>query len=42
VWWPSASTSTGTSTPLALEEGDTENATLVKDLIVGLRERTSM
>jgi putative transposase len=25
--------------PLALEEGDTENATLVKDLIVGLRER---
>ena len=29
----------GNKHPLALEEGDTENATLVKDLIVGLRER---
>ncbi|MGH8996748.1 MAG: transposase, partial [Acidimicrobiales bacterium] len=29
----------GVKHPLAVEEGDTENATLVKDLIVGLRER---
>lgn len=29
----------GNKHPLALEEGDTENATLVKTLIVGLRER---
>jgi transposase-like protein len=29
----------GNKHPLAVEEGDTENATLVKDLIVGLRER---
>lgn len=29
----------GNKWPLALEEGDTENATLVKTLIVGLRER---
>ena len=29
----------GVKWPLALEEGDTENATLVKDLLVGLRER---
>src|SRR5664280_1337087 len=29
----------GNKHPLALEEGDTENATLVNDLIVGLRER---
>jgi len=29
----------GNKWPLALEEGDTENATLVRDLIVGLRER---
>jgi putative transposase len=29
----------GVKHPLALEEGDTENATLVKDLLVGLRER---
>ncbi len=29
----------GVKHPLALEEGDTENATLVKDLLAGLRER---
>jgi transposase-like protein len=29
----------GTKHPLALVEGSTENATLVTDLIVGLRER---
>ena len=29
----------GTKHPLALEEGSTENATLVTDLLVGLRER---
>jgi len=29
----------GVKWPLALEEGDTENATLVKDLLAGLRER---
>lgn len=29
----------GTKHPLALEEGSTENATLVRDLLVGLRER---
>jgi len=29
----------GNKWPLALEEGDTENTTLVRDLIVGLRER---
>ena len=29
----------GNKHPLAVEEGDTENATVVKDLIVGLRER---
>jgi hypothetical protein len=29
----------GTKVPLALEEGSTENATLVTSLIVGLRER---
>ena len=29
----------GVKHPLALEEGDTENATLVKDLLGGLRER---
>ena len=29
----------GNKHPLALEEGDTENTTLVRDLIVGLRER---
>ncbi len=29
----------GNKWPLALEEGDTENATLVKDLLAGLRER---
>ena len=34
-----ASTSTATSAPSPLEEGDTENATLVKDLLAGLRER---
>ncbi len=31
--------SDGVKHPLAVEEGDTENATLVKDLVVGLRER---
>jgi putative transposase len=31
--------SDGTKHPLALVEGSTENATLVKDLLVGLRER---
>ena len=29
----------GTKHPLAVEEGSTENATLVTDLLVGLRER---
>ena len=29
----------GNKWPLAVEEGDTENATLVKDLLAGLRER---
>ena len=29
----------GTKHPLAVEEGSTENATLVRDLLVGLRER---
>jgi putative transposase len=29
----------GNKHPLAVEEGDTENATLVKDLLAGLRER---
>ena len=29
----------GNKWPLAIEEGDTENATLVKDLLAGLRER---
>jgi putative transposase len=29
----------GTKHPLAVEEGSTENATLVKDVLVGLRER---
>jgi transposase-like protein len=29
----------GTKHPLALEEGSTENATLVTDVLVGLRER---
>jgi transposase-like protein len=29
----------GTKHPLALEEGDTENATVVKDLLAGLRDR---
>jgi hypothetical protein len=29
----------GTKYPLAVEEGSTENATLVRDLLVGLRER---
>jgi hypothetical protein len=29
----------GTKYPLAIEEGPTENATLVRSLIVGLRER---
>jgi transposase-like protein len=29
----------GTKHPLAIEEGSTENATLVTDLITGLRER---
>jgi hypothetical protein len=29
----------GTKHPLALAEGDTENATVVKDLLAGLRER---
>ena len=39
VWWRSASVSTGPSTRLAIEEGSTENATLVTGLITGLRER---
>src|ERR1019366_8029721 len=39
AWSPWASTSTGPSTPLAIEEGSTENATLVTDLITGLRDR---
>jgi putative transposase len=30
---------TGTKHPLAVAEGDTENATVVKDLLAGLRER---
>jgi putative transposase len=34
-WW------TGTKHPLALVEGSTENATLVTELLVGLRERRS-
>jgi len=29
----------GSKHPLAIEEGSTENATLVRDLLVGLRER---
>jgi hypothetical protein len=32
-------TADGTKVPLAVEEGDTENATVVKRLLVGLRER---
>ena len=43
AWSLSGSTSTSTSTaakhPLSLVEGSTENATLVTELIVGLRER---
>jgi hypothetical protein len=39
AWSPSASASTGPSTRLALVEGSTENASLVTELIVGLRER---
>jgi putative transposase len=33
VWWRWASTSMGSSTPLALVEGSTENATLVNELL---------
>ena len=33
------STSTGIKHPLGVVEGDTENATVVKDLLVGLRDR---
>jgi hypothetical protein len=39
AWSPSASASTGLSTRSPWEEGSTENATLVTDLITGLRER---
>jgi putative transposase len=34
-----ASVSTATTHPLALVDGDTENATVVTDLLVGLRDR---
>src|SRR5689334_22217051 len=37
--WRSASASTGVKHPLGLEEGSTENATVVTDLITGLRDR---
>ena len=39
AWWRWASASTAPKHPLSLVEGSTENATLVTELIVGLRER---
>ena len=39
MWSRWASTSTGSSTRLSLVEGSTENATLTRELLVGLRER---
>src|SRR5437764_10203697 len=39
AWWRWASGIDGTKHPLAVEEGSTENAALVTDLITGLRAR---
>ena len=39
AWWRWVSASMATKHPLSLAEGSTENATLVTELIVGLRER---
>ena len=39
VWLPWASPSTGPRFPLALAEGATENATVVTEVLVGLRDR---